>query len=67
MVSIGHSLVADVLYGGVSAVGMERQALHAFRLAFVHPMTGQAMEFYAPLPVDLLAALQQWNLQFQVL
>ena len=67
MASIGHSLVADVLYGGVSAVGMERQALHAFRLAFVHPMTGQAMEFYAPLPVDLLAALQQWNLQFQVL
>lgn len=66
MASIGHSLVADALYGGAPAAGMERQALHAFRLAFVHPMTGQAMEFRAPLPADFAVALQQWNLQFQV-
>ncbi len=65
MASIGHPLVADALYGGLPAAGMARQALHAFRLAFVHPMTGAAMEFRAPLPTDLAAALQQWNLQFQ--
>lgn len=64
MASIGHPLVADALYGGAPAVGMQRQALHAFRLAFVHPMTGQAMEFHAPLPPDLSAALAQWGLEF---
>lgn len=64
MASIGHPLVADSLYGGAPAAGMQRQALHAFRLAFVHPVTGQAMEFHAPLPPDLCAALAQWGLEF---
>ena len=62
MAASGHPLLADVLYGGVPAAGMERQALHAFRLAFVHPMTAQAMEFRAPLPPDLSAALDDWGL-----
>lgn len=65
MADIGHPLVADSLYGGAPAAGMERQALHAFRLAFVHPITGQAMEFRAPLPPDLSAALHHWSLGFQ--
>lgn len=64
MASIGHPLVADALYGGAPAAGMERQALHAFRLAFVHPMTGQAMEFHAPLPQDLQSALTEWGLGY---
>lgn len=65
MASIGHSLVADALYGGASAVGMERQALHAFRLAFVHPITKQSMEFRAPSPSDLVTALHHWGLELQ--
>ncbi len=64
MASIGHPLVGDSLYGGSPAAGMVRQALHAARLAFVHPMTGQAMEFHAPLPSDLQQALAAWGLRY---
>lgn len=53
----GHPLVADTLYGGHPAFGLQRQALHAFRLAFPHPMREQMLEFLAPLPPDLCAAL----------
>ncbi|MBC7213863.1 MAG: RluA family pseudouridine synthase [Burkholderiaceae bacterium] len=59
LASIGHPLVADALYGGAPALGLQRQALHAWRLAFTHPVTGQAMEFVAPLPQDLRQALQR--------
>lgn len=53
---LGHPLVADDLYGGAAALGMQRQALHAQHLAFMHPMTGQAMSFEAALPEDLQQA-----------
>ena len=66
LASIGHPLVADALYGGSAAAGMERQALHATRLAFVHPMTGQAMEFHAPLPADMVQALAAWGLRYNL-
>lgn len=62
MAHLGHPLVADVLYGGAPAAGMARQALHARRLAFVHPVTGEAMVFTAPLPADLAGALSTWGL-----
>ena len=61
---IGHPLVADPLYGGAPAAGLTRQALHAFRLAFVHPVTQQAMEFRSPPPPDLAQALQTWGLDY---
>jgi len=64
MASIGHPLVGDALYGGAPAVGLERQALHAFRLAFVHPVTQAAMEFRSPPPPDLARALQSWGLDY---
>ena len=64
MASIGHPLVADGLYGGTPAAGMERQALHAFRLAFSHPASGAALEFLAPLPTDMAAALEHWGLRY---
>ena len=64
MASIGHPLVADGLYGGAVAAGMERQALHAFRLAFVHPVTQQAMELRAPIPSDLQGALSKWGVSY---
>ena len=58
---LGHPLVADTTYGGKHALGLLRQALHAKRLAFVHPMTDAVMEFLSPLPQDLEAALKLMN------
>ena len=54
----GHPLIADAVYGGEPALGMLRQALHATRLAFVHPISGDAMAFEAGPPVDFSAAWQ---------
>ena len=62
--SLGHPLVADELYGGAAAAGMQRQALHAFRLAFKHPVTGEALVFGAPLPDDFGQALKIWGLGY---
>jgi 23S rRNA pseudouridine1911/1915/1917 synthase len=64
MAAIGHALVGDQLYGGAAAAGMTRQALHAARLAFVHPATGDAMSFTAPLPDDLRQALTEWGVRY---
>nr|WP_226986161.1 RluA family pseudouridine synthase [Ramlibacter tataouinensis] len=64
MAHLGHPLVADELYGGAPAAGLRRQALHAFRLAFRHPVTGQALEFQSPLPRDLQDALAAWGLRY---
>ena len=64
MASIGHPLVADELYGGAPAAGMQRQALHAFRLAFTHPASGEPLEFMAHLPPDMAQAVQAWGLRY---
>ncbi|MDB5900033.1 MAG: rluD [Ramlibacter sp.] len=64
MAHIGHPLVGDALYGGGPAGGLERQALHAFRLAFTHPVTGAPLTFHAPLPPDLRAAWTGWGLRY---
>ena len=64
MASLGHPLVADSVYGGAPAAGMQRQALHAFRLAFVHPVTGAPLEFHAPMPADMQAACADWGLGY---
>ena len=64
MASIGHPLLADELYGGSAGAGMQRQALHACRLAFVHPVTQQSMAFQAILPEDLKLALKNWALSY---
>ena len=66
MASIGHPLVGDALYGGAPAAGMQRQALHAFRLAFVHPVTKQPMAFDSPLPPDMARALTAWGLHYNL-
>ncbi len=52
----GWPLVGDRLYGGLPALGMDRQALHAAELEFVLPRTGKPMAFAAPVPADLAAA-----------
>ncbi len=55
--AIGHPLVGDATYGGEPRYGLGRQFLHAHRLAFAHPATGEAMSFASELPADLAAAL----------
>lgn len=52
----GHPLLGDAVYGGQPAWGMHRQALHAARLAFVHPVTGLPVDLRAALPPDLAGA-----------
>ncbi len=55
--AIGHPLVGDATYGGEEKYGLGRQFLHAHRLAFAHPVSGEAMSFRSELPTDLAAAL----------
>jgi len=57
LASIGHPIVADALYGGTPAAGLLRQALHATRLAFKHPVSGAQLNFQAPLPADFRQAI----------
>lgn len=64
MLSLGHPLVADALYGGAAAGDMQRQALHAFRLSFVHPATGETLELAAQPPADFLAAIEKLGLSY---
>jgi 23S rRNA pseudouridine1911/1915/1917 synthase len=68
---IGHSLVGDPLYGGglklpkgaspeliATLRGFRRQALHAEKLSFIHPATGEALSFGAERPADQLALIE---------
>jgi 23S rRNA pseudouridine1911/1915/1917 synthase len=58
LASIGHPVAGDVLYGrGVAPPGLRRHFLHAYRLAFSHPRTGDRLQLEAPLPDDLVAVL----------
>ena len=61
MASIGHSLLGDPFYGTPSkeqrrllaSLGFERQALHAARLGFIHPVTSEALAFESTIPADM--------------
>jgi 23S rRNA pseudouridine1911/1915/1917 synthase len=64
MASIGHPLLGDALYGGTVTPQLQRQALHAFRLGFEHPMTGEALSFVSEPPADLQAGLAAWGLDY---
>ena len=55
--AIGHPVVGDPEYGSPGRLGLERQFLHAARLAFVHPVTGVRIEIRSELPEDLWVAL----------
>jgi 23S rRNA pseudouridine1911/1915/1917 synthase len=48
----------DPTYGAKSDLGLERQFLHAHRLRFAHPATGDEIALASPLPDDLTAALE---------
>ncbi len=56
--AIGHPLTGDSTYGGARRYGLGRQFLHAHRLAFRHPHSGEPLSFASPLPDDLAAALE---------
>ena len=55
--AIGHDVVGDPEYGTPGRLGLGRQFLHATRLAFAHPVTGEPIDVSSPLPPDLQAAL----------
>ena len=75
MANIGHPVLADPLYGGRRAVSTRissplardlvrnfpRQALHAFRLGFTHPITAETMTFDSELPYDMSALIEGLN------
>lgn len=55
--AIGYSILGDPVYGTKSP-HLDRQFVHAYRLAFLLPSTEQYQEFTSPLPVDLEQALE---------
>jgi len=57
--AIGHPVYGDPEYGVAGVLGLQRQFLHACRLAFDHPLTGARVDVSSPLPADLRAALEQ--------
>jgi 23S rRNA pseudouridine1911/1915/1917 synthase len=76
---IGYPIVGDPVYGGrrripagisselVDALsGFKRQALHAARLALVHPVSGKDMEWEAPLPADMSALVAAMEADLKV-
>ncbi len=52
MAFIGHPLLGDSVYGDKNKMGIEGQMLHAGKLGFVHPRTGEYVEFESQLPED---------------
>jgi len=63
LASIGHPVVGDRVYGPRrQAIAAPRQFLHAWWLAFDHPVTGARMAFEAPLPADLRRVLEALGL-----
>jgi 23S rRNA pseudouridine1911/1915/1917 synthase len=57
LAAIGIPVAGDPQYGRAGAFGLDRQFLHADRLAFTHPVTGEELDLRSPLPDDLQAAL----------
>ncbi len=51
MAYIGHPLLGDTLYSSPSTI-INRQALHAYKIKFIHPITKQKLEFTAQIPAD---------------
>ncbi len=72
MTSLGHPIIGDPVYGAKDAKklqknvsdlfhkaveGLGRQALHAYLIGFIHPISGEKISFKSPLPRDILALL----------
>jgi 23S rRNA pseudouridine1911/1915/1917 synthase len=61
--AIGHPVAGDPEYGGAHHLGLTRQFLHAARLAFAHPITGEPVDVSSPLPPDLQGVLGRLDAQ----
>jgi 23S rRNA pseudouridine1911/1915/1917 synthase len=60
MAYIGHPLLGDFVYGPKkNAFGVDGQLLHAYQIGFIHPRTGEYMEFQSPLPVEFQKVLNK--------
>lgn len=64
MKHLGHPLIGDALYhpndtDNPADIKIKRQALHSYRLQFIHPITGIPMDLIAPLPADMAALISQ--------
>jgi 23S rRNA pseudouridine1911/1915/1917 synthase len=59
LLAIGAPVAGDPEYGRPGLFGLERQFLHAERLAFRHPVTGESVDVRSPLPPDLAVALER--------
>lgn len=57
LLAIGHPVAGDPEYGTPGQLGLTRQFLHARRLAFTHPRTGERVEVTSALPEDLASVL----------
>jgi 23S rRNA pseudouridine1911/1915/1917 synthase len=57
--AIGFPVCGDPEYGVPGALGLQRQFLHATRIAFDHPITGARVDVTSPLPADLRGALER--------
>ena len=58
LAAIDLPVAGDPVYGIAGDLGLERQFLHAARLAFAHPLTGAPVDVSSPLPPELAAALE---------
>ena len=56
----GNSILGDTLYGVETSL-INRQALHAWRLSFVHPISKEQIMIEAPLPEDMKNVLENFN------
>ena len=63
LASVGHPILGDARYGGggddARALGLRRPFLHAYRIAFDHPITGERIDLEEPLPRELSRALER--------
>jgi 23S rRNA pseudouridine1911/1915/1917 synthase len=59
LAAIDLPVAGDSLYGRPGELGLERQFLHAARLAFEHPMTGETIDVSSPLPNELVESLER--------
>ena len=59
LLEIGAPVAGDPDYGRAGLFGLQRQFLHAERLAFRHPVSGESVDVRSPLPADLVAALER--------
>ncbi len=60
LASLQHPVTGDAVYGRIKLpFGLKGQALHGYRLTFVHPQSGETMRFYAPPPDYFMIALKK--------